>query len=134
MDPFSCSGPAFPTRLSCKVGRTVYWLKSSWGEKLERMPIKLLPSPGRAVCNEVRAHYKSNTISELAGSLPLYFFFFFHFYFIIISNKVRVKPNLIIQTSETTLPFEVLSLNSKTTHICSNSSKPEPEPPPFHHK
>lgn len=40
------------------------------------MPIKLLPSPGRAVCNEVRAHYKSNTISELAGSLPLYFFFF----------------------------------------------------------
>lgn len=100
------------------------------------MPIKLLPSPGRAVCNEVRAHYKSNTISELAGYLPLYFFsfFLFYFYFIIISNKVRVKPNLIIQTSETILPFEVLSLNSKTTHICSNSSKPEPEPPPFHHK
>lgn len=40
-------------------------------KRLERMPIKLLPSPGRAVCNEVRAHYKSNTISELAGSLPL---------------------------------------------------------------
>lgn len=110
------------------VRKVLAGLSPAVKKNLATMQIRLLsPNPTSVVCNEVRAHYKSNKMSEFGGSLLLQLPFSLHDY--IQQPQGQTKPSN--ADVESPSPIWGLALGHQQLLIFAlRSEKPEPEPPP----